>query len=73
MPALGGGGGGDHGGGWGWVRCVHSVKFYETRRSGHYAPILLAPAEGWGMGSGQLVGARTGIIYIYSKQNNLYR
>ena len=23
------------------------------------------------MGSGQLVGARTGIIYIYSKQNNL--
>ena len=37
------------------------------------APILLAPVEGWGMGSGQLVGARTGIIYIYSKQNNLSR
>ena len=24
------------------------TEIFETRRSGHYAPILLAPAEGWG-------------------------
>ncbi len=24
------------------------TKYCKTRRSGHYAPILLAPVEGWG-------------------------
>ena len=24
------------------------ISIYDTRRSGRYAPILLAPAEGWG-------------------------
>ena len=26
----------------------YTNMFYYTRRSGHYAPILLAPEEGWG-------------------------
>ena len=25
-----------------------SEKYWKTRRSGRYVPILLAPAEGWG-------------------------
>ena len=35
-------------------------------------PILLAPVEDWGMGSGQLVGARTGIIYIFIQNRTTY-
>ena len=27
--------------------CARMYKYNYTRRSGHYAPILLAPAEGW--------------------------
>ena len=36
------------------IKCIvalisnNVLKYTSTRRSGHYAPILLAPAEGWG-------------------------
>ena len=61
-----------------WHTCVATlathpvhVQYTYTRRSGRYAPILLAPAEGWGALRALLGAFETSLVGEGSKQNIL--